>query len=57
MEVKLYNQIWLCQIKENTSLQIRVVAENGLKVLSPLIDLLLLVPCHSPPGCTSDPLA
>lgn len=50
--------IWFYQIKENISLQIRIVAENGLKVMSPLLDLLLLASFVIPHSSvtTSDPL-
>lgn len=53
---KVIHPDWSYQIKENTSLQIRIVAENGLRVLSPLIDLLLLAPCHPHPGAQAIPL-
>lgn len=53
---KVIHPGWSYQIKENTSLQIRIVAENGLRVLSPLIDILLLAPCHPHPGSQAIPL-
>ena len=40
----------------NLSLQIRIAAENGLKVLSSLINLLLLAPCHPHSSAQAIPL-